>query len=93
MAMKTTYTQARANLAALWDQVTSNREIVIIQRRGAEDVALISLEELTGLLETVHLIKSPTNADRLLTAYDRAMKGQGISRTVSELRESFGLDE
>ncbi|MGC8908547.1 MAG: type II toxin-antitoxin system Phd/YefM family antitoxin [Desulfomonilaceae bacterium] len=91
--MKTTYTQARANLAALWDQVTSNREIVIIQRRGAEDVALISLEELTGLLETVHLIKSPTNADRLLTAYDRAMKGQGISRTVSELRESFGLDE
>ena len=92
MAMKTTYTQARANLAALWDEVTSNREIVIIQRRGAEDVALISLEELTGLLETVHLIKSPTNADRLLTAYGRAMKGEGISRTVAELRESFGLD-
>jgi toxin YoeB len=35
MAIQTTYTQARANLASLWDEVTLNREIVIIERRGA----------------------------------------------------------
>ena len=42
MAIQTTYTHARANLAALCDEVTANREVVIIHRRGAEDVALIA---------------------------------------------------
>jgi len=45
MAIQTTYTHARANLAALCDEVTANREVVIIHRRGAEDVALIAAEE------------------------------------------------
>jgi hypothetical protein len=49
-------TTARANLAALCDEVTANREVVIIHRRGAEDVALIAAEELSGLLETAHLL-------------------------------------
>jgi antitoxin YefM len=48
--------------------------VVIIKRRGAEDVALISASELTGLLETSHLLRSPENAERLLAAFERAMK-------------------
>jgi antitoxin YefM len=59
MAIQTTYTHARANLAALCDAVTANREVVIIHRRGAEDVALIAAEELSGLLETAHLLVAP----------------------------------
>ena len=55
MPIQTTYTRARANLAALCDEVTANREVVIIQRRGAEDVALVAAQELDGLLETAHL--------------------------------------
>jgi len=39
MPIQTTYTQARANLASLWDEVILNREVVIIERRGAEAVA------------------------------------------------------
>ena len=35
------------------------REVVIIRRRGAEDVALITAKELSGLLETAHLLRSP----------------------------------
>ena len=93
MQIQTTYTHARANLAGLWDEVTSNREVVIIQRRGAEDVALISADELTGLLETVHLMRCPANAERLLAAYGRAMKGEGEAQTVEELRKSIGLED
>ncbi len=48
MAIQTTYTHARANLAALCDEVTANREVVIIHRRGAGDVALIAADELRG---------------------------------------------
>jgi antitoxin YefM len=53
MAIQTTYSQARARLAALCDEVTANREVVIIHRRGAEDVALISAPELSSLMETL----------------------------------------
>ena len=52
MPIRMTYTRAPANLAALCDEVTANREVVIIQRRGTEDVAPAAAQELGGLLET-----------------------------------------
>ena len=85
MAIQTTYTQARATLGSLLDQVTKNREVVIIRRRGAEDVALIAADELAGILETAHLLRSPKNAIRLLNALDRARKGTGSPQSIDEL--------
>lgn len=92
MAIRTTYTQARANLAQLCDEVIGNREVVIIRRRGAEDVALVSAAELAGLTETAHLLRSPRNAARLLKALERANAGTGEFQTVEELRRDLGLD-
>ncbi len=92
MPIQTTYTQARASLASLMDEVTANREIVIIQRRGCEDVAMISADELSGVLETAHLLRSPKNANRLLTALARVKKGSGVSQTVDDLRFEVGLE-
>jgi antitoxin YefM len=91
MAIQTTYTNARARLASLLDQVTKNREVVIIQRRGCEDVAMITADELAGILETAHLLRSPQNAKRLLTALDRVRKGTGTPQTIDELRNEVGL--
>lgn len=93
MPVQTTYTQARAHLATLLDRVTANREVVVIQRRGAEDVALISAAELDSLLETAYLLRSPANAKRLLTALARAQSEQGEPQIVEELRREVGLDE
>ncbi len=75
MAIQTTYTQARASLASLLDEVTKNREVVIIRRRGCEDVAMITADELAGVLETAHLLRSPENARRLLTSLERVREG------------------
>ena len=72
MPTEFTYTQARANLAALCDQVASSHEPIIIRRRGAEDVALVDAAELRGLTETAHLLRSPQNARRLIAAILRA---------------------
>lgn len=72
MALETTYTKARASLAALCDTVCENQEVVIIHRRDAGDVALIAADELSSLMETAHLLRSPRNAERLLTALARA---------------------
>ncbi|MCG8551438.1 MAG: type II toxin-antitoxin system Phd/YefM family antitoxin [Desulfobacterales bacterium] len=92
MTIQTTYTQARAGLASLMDEVTNNREIVIIQRRGCEDVAMITADELAGVLETAHLLRSPKNAKRLLTALDRVKKSSGVSQTIDELRNEFDFE-
>ena len=93
MAIQTTYTQARANFATLWDRVTNDREVVIIERRGAEPVALISADELEGLMETAYLFSSPRNAERLLEALAQARRGEGTPQTVEELAEELGLDD
>ena len=92
MTLHTTYTQARAGFAKLLDKVTRDREIVVIQRRGAEDVALISASELSSLTETAYLLRSRTNADRLLAALGRALKNEGQPLTVDELRQEVGLE-
>ena len=92
MAIQTTYTHARASLATLLDQVTKNREVVIIQRRGGEDVAMITADELAGILETAHLLRSPNNAKRLLTSLDRVRKESGIPQTIDDLRNEVGFE-
>ena len=93
MAERTSYSKARANFAKLCDRVAENKEIVWIRRRDAEDVALVSASELTGLLETAHLLRSPKNARRLLTALNRALARREGPRNIEELRREIGLDE
>ena len=93
MAIQTTYTHARAHLAALCDEVTANREVVIIHRRGAGDVALIAADELSGLLETAHLLRSPANAERLLTALARAQSRTLSPQSLDALRREVGLGD
>lgn len=92
MTIKTNYTQARAGLAGLLDEVTENREIVIIQRRNGEPAALIAADELSSLLETSYLLRSPQNAERLLSALSRALKGEGESFSLAALHAEVGLE-
>ncbi|MBK7266158.1 MAG: type II toxin-antitoxin system prevent-host-death family antitoxin [Ignavibacteriales bacterium] len=68
-----TYTQARENLATILDTVSKNNEVVIINRRNAENVAIISESELNSLLETAHLLRSPRNAERLMETIGDAL--------------------
>ncbi len=93
MTIQTTYTKARANLANLLSRVTHDREVVIIQRRGEEDVALISADELSHLVEAAHLLRSPKNAERLFSALDRAQRGEGHPSSIDALRQEVGLDQ
>ncbi len=91
MSIQTTYTDARARLAGLCDEATKNREVVIIRRRGSEDVALIAADELESLQETAHLLRSPENARRLLAALERALQRAGKAESLENLRNELGL--
>lgn len=85
------YTEARANLASLWDRVLSDREAVVLHRRGKEDIAVLPAAELEAIMETAHLLRSPRNADRLLQALTRAREQAGEPATIEDLREEVGL--
>jgi len=91
MSNRTTYTQARAHLASLCDEVAESREPYVIERRGHENVALIAEAELESLLETAHLLRSPRNASRLAAALEKALSGQIPPVSLDELKRDLGL--
>lgn len=93
MLIETTYTNARANLAKLCQQVSADRDIVRITRRNGNDVVLISADEFAGLMETAHLLRSPKNATRLLAAIKKATAEQGTPQSINDLRHEVGLGE
>jgi len=91
LAVETTYTNLRQGLASFLKKVAEDQEVVIVRRRDAGDVALVPAEELAGLMETAHLLRSPRNAQRLLAALRRAQRGTGKRETLEDLREEMGL--
>ena len=91
MAVETTYTSLRERLASVLKQVAEDHEVVIVRRRSAKDVALVPAEELAGLIETAHLLRSPKNARRLLAALRRAEGRVGRPASVAKLRQEMGL--
>ena len=93
---ETTYSNLRASLATILDRVANDREVVVVKHRGVKTVAMLPADELSGLLETAHLLRSPKNAQRLLKALHRAVKGKGKRESdasrcgpLSELRFSI----
>lgn len=93
MTVEFTYSSAREQLATLLDRVTKDREVVIIQRRGGEDVAMIAADELASLTETAYLLRSPQNAERILSALARALKNEGKTQSIDDLRRGVGLED
>jgi len=91
LPIETTYTSLRAKLASVLKQVADDREVVIVRRKSAKDVALIPAEELAGLMETAFLLRSPKNAKRLLAALHRAEERVGKPESVAKLRQEIGL--
>lgn len=89
-----TYSQLREKLAEVWDEVENSREEVILRRRGHEDLALLPAHELRSLKEIAHLLRSPTNASRLLSALARSrQQGDSVAfDSVETLAAEVGLD-
>ncbi len=59
------FSEARNQLKSLLDRVVNDADYTIISRRDSEDAVVMSLDQFNGLMETVHLLKSPANAVHL----------------------------
>jgi antitoxin YefM len=88
----TSYTQARDNFVNVLEQVEQGDSIVVVQRRGHSDVAMIAADELSALLEEVYLLRSPANAKRLFAALEWSQQKLSEplgSMTVDQLRSEM----
>jgi len=98
MPVETTYSALRQNLASYLDQVVDDREVIVVKRRGARDVAIIAADELAGLEETAFLLRSPANARRLSQALAQSKAkdkkktpAKSAEAALAQLRRSVGL--
>ena len=82
------YSELRNNLASYMDEVCDNRAPLFVTRQNARSVVLMSEDDYEGLMETVHLLKSPANAARLLRSIKDADEGKLSEREIIEPAKS-----
>jgi antitoxin YefM len=78
------YSEFRGALKKFLDDVEKNNETLIIKRGKGRGAVMISLDEYNSLMETVHLLSSKANADRLYESIQQMKEGQTVSRDLIE---------
>jgi antitoxin YefM len=79
----TSFTELRQNMASFFDQVTEDREPLVVTRQGGKaNVVIMSEDEFTGWQETVHLLRSPANAKRLMASVRKVRSGATQEREL-----------
>ncbi len=76
------YSAFRQHLAEYMDEVCDSRATLRVTRQNARTVVLLSEEEYEGMMETLHLLRSPANAKRLLRSIKKADTGKLIEREI-----------
>ena len=79
-----TYSDTRANLKEVMDRVVEDHRPVVITRQKAEAVVMVSLADWAAIEETMHLLSSPKNAQRLRAAIDQLDAGGGSEHDLAE---------
>lgn len=78
------YSEFRGDLKKFLDSVEKNNETLIIKRGKGKGAVMISLEEYNSLMETVHLLSSKGNADRLYESMQQMKDGETVSKDLIE---------
>jgi antitoxin YefM len=77
------FTDLRQHMARYFDQVAENREPLVVTRTGdKENVVIMSETEFAGWQETVHLLSSPANAERLMASVRQIQAGGAQEREL-----------
>jgi antitoxin YefM len=79
------YTEFRTGLKGFLDKVELDNETLIIKRGIGNGAVLISLSEYNSIIETMHLLGSKKNAERLFESIDQMKKGEVVSDGLIEL--------
>jgi antitoxin YefM len=78
------YTDFRQRLAQYMDKVWDSRAPLRVTRQNARAVVVLSEDEYESMVETLHLLKSPANAARLMRAVKNADAGKLSGHEVAK---------
>ena len=78
------YTEFRTDLKRYLDDVEDNNDTLILKRKAGKGTVLISLDEYNSIMETVHLLSSKANADRLYESIKQMKDGKGFAKDLVE---------
>ncbi len=82
MPQTVAFAELRRNLATHLDTLEQNRNQLIVTRQGHVDMVILPLAELEGLVETLHLLGTPSNARRLTESIAQVEGGRGSERDL-----------
>jgi len=78
------YSEFRSDLKRFLDSVEKDNETLIIKRSKGKGAVMISLDEYNSIMETLHLLSSKANADRLYESMKQIKNGKGIQKDLIE---------
>ncbi len=78
------YTEFRIGLKRFLDNVEQNNETLIIKRGTGKGAVLISLDEYNSIMETLHLLSSKKNAERLFESIEQMKHGKVVRKRLIE---------
>ncbi|MCH6199766.1 type II toxin-antitoxin system Phd/YefM family antitoxin [Aquiflexum sp. LQ15W] len=78
------FSEFRTQLKKYLDDVEDNNETLIVKRKTGKGTVVISLDEYNSIMETVHLLSSKANADRLFESIRQMKEGNTVSHDLIE---------
>ena len=78
------FSEFRTKLKIYLDNVEDNNEILIVKRKSGKGTVMISLDEYNSIMETVHLLSSKSNADRLYESIEQMKSGETVTTNLIE---------
>jgi len=84
--MAANYSEFRTGLKRYLDEVEDNNDTLIIKRGTGKGTILISMEEYNSMTETIHLLSSRANADRLYESIRQIKEGTGMIKNLIEVK-------
>lgn len=80
------FTEFRTELKKFLDKVENDHETIVIKRKSGKGTVMISLEEYNSIMETVHLLSSKANADRLYESIQQMKSGATVNLPLIEVK-------
>ena len=79
------FSEFRSELKKYLDSVEDNNETLVVKRKTGKGTVMISLDEYNSIMETMHLLSSKKNADRLYESIEQMKAGQKVQPKLDDL--------
>ena len=78
------FSEFRSELKKYLDSVEDNNETLVVKRKTGKGTVMISLDEYNSIMETMHLLSSKKNADRLYESIEQMKAGKKVQSKLDE---------